>query len=85
MQIHDIPLGMMNDNVAKAIGSFIGQVLEIDKGGNKVAWGCYLRVRVLINVYMALKRGTKVTTLGGGQVLAVFKYERLLDFCYICG
>ena len=45
VQIHGIPLGMMNENVAKAIGSSIEQVLEIDKGGNKVAWGRFLRVR----------------------------------------
>ena len=53
---------MMNENVVKAIGSSIEQVLEIDKGGNKVVWGRYLQVRVLINVHTALKRGTKVTT-----------------------
>ena len=36
VQIHGIPLGMMNENVARAIGSFIRQILEIDKGGDKV-------------------------------------------------
>ena len=76
---------MMNENVVKAIGSSIEQVLEIDKGGNKVVWGRYLQVRVLINVHTALKRGTKVTISGGGQALAVFKYERLPDFCFVCG
>ena len=85
VQIHGIPLGMMNENVARAIGSFIRQILVIDKGGDKVVWGHYLRVRILINVMKPLKRGTKVKSSGGEQVLVAFKYERLPDICFVCG
>ena len=59
--------------------------MEIDNGDGKAAWGRLLIVRVLLNVHKPLKRGTKVSTTRGGKVLAMFKYERLLDICFVCG
>ena len=52
VQIHGIPLRKMNEKVAQAIGKSIVEVL--DNGGEKAAWGRYLRVRILINVHKAL-------------------------------
>ena len=75
----------MNNKIALVIGKSIEEVLEIDSGRDRVAWGRFLRVRVLINVHKALKRGTRVNTSSGGQALAVFRYERLLDICFVCG
>ena len=50
----------------------------------EMAFGRYLRVRVLINISKPLKRGSKITAICGENILAIFKYERLPDFCYIC-
>ena len=38
-----------------------------------------------VNICKLLKRGTKLVVEGKGNMLAVFKYERLTNFCYICG
>ena len=40
---------------------------------------------VSINIYKPLKQGNEIAVTRGGSVLEIFKYERLLDFCYICG
>ncbi|XVE52439.1 hypothetical protein DITRI_Ditri02bG0122400 [Diplodiscus trichospermus] len=50
-----------------------------------MAWGKYLRVRVLINITKPLKRGQRVVVEGGKKIRTTFKYERLPDFCYVCG
>ena len=47
--------------------------------------GKCLRMRITINVTKPLKRGSKVTLPDGASILAIFKYERLPDFYYVCG
>ena len=42
-------------------------------------------MRVVIDISKPLKKGSKIEILGGGNELAIFKYEKLPDFCYICG
>ena len=44
-----------------------------------------MRVKVALNIGKPLKRGRKVAIAGGDSIIVVFKYERLLDFCYIYG
>ena len=46
-------------------------------------WERCLKIRVAIDVNKPLKRGKMVSVLGGGSVLAMFRYERLPDFCYV--
>ena len=46
--------------------------------------GHYLRIRVCFNVIKPLKRGSRVFVTRIGKVLAIFHYERLPDFCYVC-
>ncbi|XWS77205.1 hypothetical protein CRYUN_Cryun01aG0241600 [Craigia yunnanensis] len=62
-----------------------GDVLEVDTSENQLAWGKWLRVRVNINVHRPLKRGKLISLDEGKKLLTWFKYERLPDFCYICG
>ena len=38
VKIHGIPLGMMHEKVAYAIGRSIGEVIEVDNGGDKTTW-----------------------------------------------
>ena len=44
-----------------------------------------MKVRVNINIKRPLKRGKLINSIDGRKVLAMFKFERLPDFCYICG
>ena len=75
----------MTEKIGAVLGETIGDVEEIDTDGGQMAFGRYLRVRVSININKPLKRGSKIALSGGESILAIFKYERLPDFCYICG
>ena len=54
-QIHGLPLGMMNEKIAMAVGSSIEKVLEAENEGDSSLWGRCLRVRVNVNIHNALK------------------------------
>ena len=44
-----------------------------------------MQVRVNMNITLPIKRGKMISVEGGKIVLALFRYERLSDFCYVCG
>ena len=75
----------MTKKIGVVLGETIGDVEEIDAERGQMALGRYLRVRVSINISKPLKRGSRIALSGGESILAIFKYERLSDFCYICG
>jgi len=83
VQVYGIPVTRMNDRVAHSIGNLFGDVLEFDTEVNNRSNGC-LRIRVAINAYEPIPRGTKLT-MGGKTIDIKFKYERLPNFCYWCG
>ncbi|XWS61009.1 hypothetical protein CRYUN_Cryun07bG0088500 [Craigia yunnanensis] len=85
VQIHGLPLGLMTEKIRTILGESIGDVEEVDIEGEQMAWGCYLRVRVSINISKQLKKGSKIIVLGSGNELVIFKYEKLPDFCYVYG
>ncbi|OMO50310.1 hypothetical protein CCACVL1_30518 [Corchorus capsularis] len=60
MRVFKLPILMMTDKVGVAIGSVIGDVLEVDKSNSR-----YLRIRVRFNVNNPLLEGTTVTTPHG--------------------
>ena len=66
-------------------GRRLSRVEEVATDGGQTAWGKHLTVKVTINVTQPLKRGKVLSVAGQDKVLATFKYERLPDFCYVCG
>ena len=62
----------------------IETVLEFDKSDNGL-YGHYARAQVLVNVFNPLERGTMVLDELGGKTWVYFKYEKLLNFYYVCG
>lgn len=44
-----------------------------------------MRIRVPVDVRQPLRRGKKIRKQGGEARMVSFKYERLGDFCYLCG
>ena len=52
---------------------------------DQLAWGTWMLVRVNIYTTMLIKRGKMFMVEDGKKVLALFRYERLSDFCYVCG
>ena len=85
VQIHGLPLDMMNERIGVVLGESIGDVEEMECDPKMVAWGRYLKVRVSINTSKSLRRGKMLSVPGGSKVLAMFRYEHLPDFCYVCG
>lgn len=63
------------------IGESIGDVEEVDTS----EWGRWLRIRVAVDLAKPLMRGRRLSLPGGDKILALFRYERLPDFCYVCG
>ena len=71
--------------VGWAIGSKLGEVLEVNVSKFGVQWARCLHVRVRIDVTKRLVHGKKITIEGGERRWVQFKYERLPKFWYRCG
>lgn len=50
VQVHKLPVSFFIENIAKAVGSFLGEYVKADKKNFEGAWKSYLRVRVLLDV-----------------------------------
>ncbi|KAL0444324.1 UNVERIFIED_CONTAM: hypothetical protein Slati_2155100 [Sesamum latifolium] len=57
--------------------------MDMDASG--CSWGASLRLKVGINVNLPLKRALKIRTTIGEEQLLSFIYERIPNFCYLCG
>ena len=85
VQIFNLPLKSRTKETGWAIGSTLGEVLDIDVSKSSVHWGRLLRVRVNVDITKKLIRGKKINIEGGENRWVIFKYERLPNFCYRCG
>ncbi|TXG57216.1 hypothetical protein EZV62_018529 [Acer yangbiense] len=62
-----------------------GEVLEI-LADSKECWGKFLRVKVRVDVSRPLKRWLRLKLDNSDDIVVVnLKYERLPEFCYVCG
>ena len=50
----------MSASVGKQIGDFIGMFVDYDPGNNTGLWRSYMRIRVLIDVQLPLKRWKRI-------------------------
>lgn len=84
VQMHDIPIRFMTIKVAEGICDIIG---EINKSIGAVddESGHFIRVWVIIDIYLPLCRGRVVNLETGEKAWVSFKYERLPNLCYWCG
>ncbi|TXG56744.1 hypothetical protein EZV62_018057 [Acer yangbiense] len=85
VQIHDIPIMCMNRRMAKWLAEQIGRVIEIPIESRE-CWGKFLRVKVSIDISKPLKRWLRLKLDKTENIVVVgLKYERLSEFCYVCG
>ncbi|MBA0627032.1 hypothetical protein Godav_004586 [Gossypium davidsonii] len=84
VQIHDVPISLFSENLAKLLGNFIGAFLEYDGSNLGKENRNYMRVRVYIDVREPLRRKKQVMSNGVCSYVK-FKYERLTLFCFFCG
>ncbi|OMO67876.1 reverse transcriptase [Corchorus capsularis] len=85
VHIYGLPFACMTAETGLSIGKQIGIVEEVNLCGDKATWGKFLRVRISMNITKPLKRGTKVQLPLQGISVVMFKYEKLPDFCFVCG
>ncbi|KAL0299111.1 UNVERIFIED_CONTAM: hypothetical protein Sradi_6570900 [Sesamum radiatum] len=85
IHIHSLPMEKMNQEVASFIGNKLGIFKEVERDRNGEIWGSSVRIRVSIDVSKPLKRALKLRIVLGDENLVIFTYERLQNFCYLCG
>lgn len=85
IQIHELPAGFMSEAVGRQLGDFFGEFLLYDAKNNSSIWMEYMRLKIRIDVRRPLKRKKKITRKNGTEFVVMCKYERLGDFCFVCG
>ncbi|KAL0409479.1 UNVERIFIED_CONTAM: hypothetical protein Sradi_1882300 [Sesamum radiatum] len=83
IQVQGLPLRQMTAEVARYIWDRLGKFIEVDQGGQ--GWGSTMRIRVLLDVRQPLKRIMRLRSSTGETQQIWLLYERLPNFCYICG
>ncbi|GAA0168697.1 hypothetical protein LIER_23356 [Lithospermum erythrorhizon] len=78
VQIWNLPLGFVNKEMGLSIGAHIGTVLEVDTRGLEQERGCYVRVKVALDISKPLKRGGFVP-MRNGRAQVVYCYEKICD------
>lgn len=66
------------------IAPVIGKVTEIKCETDGGAFGRCIRLRAILDIHKPLVKWTNMT-IGGLLCRLFFRYEKLVDFCFICG
>ncbi|KAL0321162.1 UNVERIFIED_CONTAM: hypothetical protein Sradi_5377700 [Sesamum radiatum] len=85
IHVHDLPLTQHNRNMAEFIGGKIGKFLEYELHEHVLNWSPTMRMRVAMNISKPLKRAMRLCSPTGESFLVTFSYERLPNYCYMCG
>lgn len=80
-----MPAGFMSPIIGQHLGNFIGEFEEYDDNNNAGIWRTFMRIKVKLDVRKPLKKEKKVRHTGGDWKTVRFKYERLGNFCFLCG
>lgn len=81
IQIHDLPGGYYS--MIKSLAGKVGEYIYAEPSSHDFE-GNFYRVRVRINVEKPLKNAVSVVK-GGKRQFFLVKYERLPDWCAVCG
>lgn len=85
IQIYDLPVGFMSEAVGKQLGNFFGSFIQYDSNNNSSIWREFMRLKIRVDIRKPLKRKKKILKKDRTEVVVNCKYERLSDFCFICG
>lgn len=83
VRFYNIPLDCRSANHIRAIGSSLGEVVEVDNDG--ILWDTFARAKIIMNITKPLKRIQRIRSSTGKVIQVEVKYERLPMFCYVCG
>lgn len=85
VQAHNLPMNFFTSKVSEIIGNTLGEFIMADKKNFEGGWKSFLRVRARIDITMPLRRKMKMKRIGGEAFWVDFRYERLPNFCFLCG
>ncbi|KAK4418218.1 hypothetical protein Salat_2234500 [Sesamum alatum] len=85
VHIHDLRLGQRSVDVLRYIGNYVGVWLDAANIERDISWFENVRNRLNINVSIPLKRALRIQLDTGASCIVRFSYERLPNFCYLCG
>ncbi|XP_022841874.1 uncharacterized protein LOC111365549 [Olea europaea var. sylvestris] len=85
VRIHDLHVMVRNWKMGDFIGRQLGKVIEVDIDKIEIARGEFLHVRVCLDISKPLLRGKKIYVGSYKPFWTRFSYERLPNFCYLCG
>lgn len=85
IQIYDLPVGYMSETVGKSLGKFFGTFIQYDSHNNSSIWREFMRLKIHVDIRRPLKCKKKIVKKDKTEVVVNCKYERLGDFCFICG
>ena len=84
LQVHDLPSCLFSEVVGTALGNYAGTFISYNSKNKKTAEKPYMRLRVLLDVRVPLKKEKKIKKASGDWVVCSFKYEKLTSFCFLC-
>ena len=85
VQIHGLPTLSQTREAGLCIGGSLGKVKKVDVRDKGFSLGCYLRIKVTLDISQPLSRRRIVQSGGSDSRWVEFKYEHLPVFCYLCG
>jgi hypothetical protein len=86
VQFRDIPFYLLAKSLAWALGEEVGTTVMIDNNSRGSMADKFLRVRVQLPLYAALRKYiTLEDEITGEKVKVQIVYERLPNFCLFCG
>ncbi|KAL0453949.1 UNVERIFIED_CONTAM: hypothetical protein Slati_1373000 [Sesamum latifolium] len=85
VHVHDLPLSKISVEIAALIENKIGRFRDIETAESRRTWGATMTIRVPLNVSQPLFRALRICTTSGEELVVSFTYERLQNFCYLCG
>lgn len=85
VQVHNLPFGFMTESMGILLGNHVGRLEKYDHENNYGNWRRFMKLRVAIPVNEPLKKSFEFVLTDGAAVTVNFRYEKLGNFCYVCG
>ncbi|KAL0345801.1 UNVERIFIED_CONTAM: hypothetical protein Sradi_4411400 [Sesamum radiatum] len=84
VHVRDLPIRKMTKEFAEYIGNRIGKFMDVEHMDDHRNWSSTLRIWVKLSFTKPLRRFMKIRSTDN-EMLLVSSYERLPNFCYLCG
>ncbi|KAL0355630.1 UNVERIFIED_CONTAM: hypothetical protein Sradi_4009900 [Sesamum radiatum] len=85
VHVHNLPLLQHTRNMAEFIGNKIGRFLDYEIREHDSNWSSDMRLKFAMDITKPLKRALRLITPQWEDLLVTFTYDRLPNFCYLCG